>query len=194
MIRRPPRSTRTDTRFPYTTLFRSNPGCAVLACAPDRRAGPAARGRDAACPGEVQILRQAAGGGPILTSREEGADQGVEAARRFQVRDVADTVENVRLDASWQAERVADRQDAVGAAPDDLHRHGKGRQTVAINMALPFAGKVGGEDALDAAPQPRNPARRQRVAHHRRRAPRRTGEQPPQLLPDRKSTRLNSSH
>src|SRR3546814_8777420 len=26
MIRRPPRSTRTDTRFPYTTLFRSMPG------------------------------------------------------------------------------------------------------------------------------------------------------------------------
>src|SRR3546814_9919139 len=25
MIRRPPRSTRTDTRFPYTTLFRSSP-------------------------------------------------------------------------------------------------------------------------------------------------------------------------
>src|SRR3546814_11971321 len=29
MIRRPPRSTRTDTRFPYTTLFRSR--AAVLA-------------------------------------------------------------------------------------------------------------------------------------------------------------------
>src|SRR3546814_7889851 len=26
MIRRPPRSTRTDTLFPYTTLFRSGPG------------------------------------------------------------------------------------------------------------------------------------------------------------------------
>src|SRR3546814_1602796 len=26
MIRRPPRSTRTDTRFPYTTLFRSGGG------------------------------------------------------------------------------------------------------------------------------------------------------------------------
>src|SRR3546814_9409863 len=26
MIRRPPRSTRTDTRFPYTTLFRSKGG------------------------------------------------------------------------------------------------------------------------------------------------------------------------
>src|SRR3546814_15133675 len=27
MIRRPPRSTRTDTLFPYTTLFRSHVGC-----------------------------------------------------------------------------------------------------------------------------------------------------------------------
>src|SRR3546814_19302257 len=27
MIRRPPRSTRTDTLFPYTTLFRSSGGC-----------------------------------------------------------------------------------------------------------------------------------------------------------------------
>src|SRR3546814_9636021 len=27
MIRRPPRSTRTDTLFPYTTLFRSHPRC-----------------------------------------------------------------------------------------------------------------------------------------------------------------------
>src|SRR3546814_10958363 len=34
MIRRPPRSTRTDTLFPYTTLFRSDPdfqssGCSI---------------------------------------------------------------------------------------------------------------------------------------------------------------------
>src|SRR3546814_3137107 len=29
MIRRPPRSTRTDTLFPYTTLFRSSDGVAV---------------------------------------------------------------------------------------------------------------------------------------------------------------------
>src|SRR3546814_20908902 len=27
MIRRPPRSTRTDTLFPYTTLFRSSAAC-----------------------------------------------------------------------------------------------------------------------------------------------------------------------
>src|SRR3546814_1848425 len=30
MIRRPPRSTRTDTLFPYTTLFRSTGNCAKL--------------------------------------------------------------------------------------------------------------------------------------------------------------------
>src|SRR3546814_6989724 len=35
MIRRPPRSTRTDTRVPYTTLFRSEPDVA----AQRRRAG-----------------------------------------------------------------------------------------------------------------------------------------------------------
>src|SRR3546814_1227524 len=29
MIRRPPRSTRTDTLFPYTTLFRSDDGLAI---------------------------------------------------------------------------------------------------------------------------------------------------------------------
>src|SRR3546814_7405620 len=29
MIRRPPRSTRTDTLFPYTTLFRSPPLCVI---------------------------------------------------------------------------------------------------------------------------------------------------------------------
>src|SRR3546814_19714027 len=31
MIRRPPRSTRTDTLFPYTTLFRSLPPPSILA-------------------------------------------------------------------------------------------------------------------------------------------------------------------
>src|SRR3546814_15614120 len=30
MIRRPPRSTRTDTLFPYTTLFRSRPDVIIL--------------------------------------------------------------------------------------------------------------------------------------------------------------------
>src|SRR3546814_20706625 len=32
MIRRPPRSTRTDTLFPYTTLFRSIAQCLIQSC------------------------------------------------------------------------------------------------------------------------------------------------------------------
>src|SRR3546814_13710839 len=40
MIRRPPRSTRTDTLFPYTTLFRSRPH---LGGSRQRGGGPAGR-------------------------------------------------------------------------------------------------------------------------------------------------------
>src|SRR3546814_15846638 len=35
MIRRPPRSTRTDTLFPYTTLFRSEAAAVAQRCAGD---------------------------------------------------------------------------------------------------------------------------------------------------------------
>src|SRR3546814_8744108 len=45
MIRRPPRSTRTDTLFPYTTLFRSDVRDPVLH-GPDRIAAVALRGGD----------------------------------------------------------------------------------------------------------------------------------------------------
>src|SRR3546814_4993136 len=37
MIRRPPRSTRTDTLFPYTTLFRAGPASVALCHAQDLR-------------------------------------------------------------------------------------------------------------------------------------------------------------
>src|SRR3546814_21194954 len=46
MIRRPPRSTRTDTLFPYTTLFRSS---RRRAHAPRRRHGPIVRSCALAC-------------------------------------------------------------------------------------------------------------------------------------------------
>src|SRR3546814_4404348 len=49
MIRRPPRSTRTDTLFPYTTLFRSKLGFyTVMGVHPGRQTRTAGgRGRDA---------------------------------------------------------------------------------------------------------------------------------------------------
>src|SRR3546814_4426755 len=61
MIRRPPRSTRTDTLFPYTTLFRSicrqthDARCSI-AIRPDNEAAPGRAGRDR--------RRSAAGGAP----------------------------------------------------------------------------------------------------------------------------------
>src|SRR3546814_5040996 len=49
MIRRPPRSTRTDTLFPYTTLFRSHPDRALPArIRPFAGAAPPADARPAA--------------------------------------------------------------------------------------------------------------------------------------------------
>src|SRR3546814_10636471 len=41
MIRRPPRSTRTDTLFPYTTLFRSRSDCRSGRGRPNAGHGPA---------------------------------------------------------------------------------------------------------------------------------------------------------
>src|SRR3546814_10302374 len=66
MIRRPPRSTRTDTRFPYTTLFRSR------SFSRTRRAGRKRRCRGAA--EEAQEPHQRFG------NPGEGSGQG--AARR----------------------------------------------------------------------------------------------------------------
>src|SRR3546814_5710109 len=62
MIRRPPRSTRTDTLFPYTTLFRSCRAGAALPgrrCRSDRggRGGRRGRARAGWCPPEAGVHR-----------------------------------------------------------------------------------------------------------------------------------------
>src|SRR3546814_17803176 len=54
MIRRPPRSTRTDTLFPYTTLFRSRPACR-------HRHEPAPKGHEARDPPRALPNSQAKG-------------------------------------------------------------------------------------------------------------------------------------
>src|SRR3546814_16835791 len=60
MIRRPPRSTRTDTLFPYTTLFRSRSAASARGTARGNRADAVGRGDHGrgACAGGA-----AAGGG-----------------------------------------------------------------------------------------------------------------------------------
>src|SRR3546814_11301585 len=54
MIRRPPRSTRTDTLFPYTTLFRSCAWC-VIPSSPLCPPRPWARKRSGSKDGKVVI-------------------------------------------------------------------------------------------------------------------------------------------
>src|SRR3546814_7367226 len=61
MIRRPPRSTRTDTLFPYTTLFRSFPEPSRVARSLRHAAAPARRPR-ARCRTGGPLGRPQAGG------------------------------------------------------------------------------------------------------------------------------------
>src|SRR3546814_7635455 len=60
MIRRPPRSTRTDTLFPYTTLFRSSPSSLAARSARGDGAGPLSP-----CQGQ-KILRHRASAGAAI--------------------------------------------------------------------------------------------------------------------------------
>src|SRR3546814_16361231 len=71
MIRRPPGSTRTDTRFPYTTLFRSavEPGAVALA----RHAKALHRGL---------ILIDEIGEGCVLADRRYDAEVGEDIVAR----------------------------------------------------------------------------------------------------------------
>src|SRR3546814_13331778 len=74
MTRRPPRSTRTDTLFPYTTLFRSN----RMGCLPDDRPalaqdlGVARRAAPEAAPGAAKVeqhpCHHAVGAGDLVAA------------------------------------------------------------------------------------------------------------------------------
>src|SRR3546814_7263376 len=76
MIRRPPRSTRTDTLFPYTTLFRSTAqGMVAAAGAGTRRAGDArVCARAGADHRQVRARRTAAGGDRDHRSEEHTSE------------------------------------------------------------------------------------------------------------------------
>src|SRR3546814_20647032 len=91
MIRRPPRSTRTDTLFPYTTLFRScvaAPASCAAAC--DDAVEPAASGVGAAVgagisrtatEGACSALRSGAVHGRAGTARRSTVDSGAGISR-----------------------------------------------------------------------------------------------------------------
>src|SRR3546814_20256990 len=87
MIRRPPRSTRTDTLFPYTTLFRSKAvGADIdrLAIAHRTEAGMEIDAGQPLGAGRHMLLQDAADGvvrpGRLLAAEEQSVRMGVLAA------------------------------------------------------------------------------------------------------------------
>src|SRR3546814_14612896 len=124
MIRRPPRSTRTDTRFPYTTLFRS-PLCG-RGCAEDRKP----EGHDRA---RAALLEQ--GDRPRAEGRRACTDLG---AWQFDARAGEASVEHIgrRHPEPGKPDRTADRirpgQCSERAGPLlsvlDLKRFGQGHR------------------------------------------------------------------
>src|SRR3546814_17062952 len=98
MIRRPPRSTRTDTLFPYTTLFR-----------------PAAIGRrDAAGDRRVDHFETLGGGGLLHPPRRRDVDGGAIEEQRIRLR----RAEHLALiDALHMLARRHNRADRNGPRP-----------------------------------------------------------------------------
>src|SRR3546814_18692458 len=103
MIRRPPRSTRTDTLFPYTTLFRSVDHAAEAARpggVDDRRRDRAAiEGRDVAADQHPVIGDDDAGGRIELTeaAKHPGGKIGRASCRERVCQDVSISVVAVLL-------------------------------------------------------------------------------------------------
>src|SRR3546814_11477784 len=109
MIRRPPRSTRTDTLFPYTTLFRSDLAGDFLRLVE----------ADVADAGRLVMLDDLAGEKAIddrtaLAADKEEADS---LARRLQFeRLVARGLDDVRVERAGQPAVAVEDQQQVGVA------------------------------------------------------------------------------
>src|SRR3546814_14225144 len=86
MIRLPPRSTRTDTLFPYTTLFRSDHDLAGLRPAErgDQRHGQDQQRQQRAQARDQQLAAGAEGQHDLVGLREQPREQVLERLRRSE--------------------------------------------------------------------------------------------------------------
>src|SRR3546814_3892914 len=133
MIRRPPRSTRTDTRFPYTTLFRSLAAALEEAVGDQRILANARHGAAGAAHADRPILddRMIVAGagratheGDVAAQPEElGAQAGAEALARVKA-GVARVVGDLVADAGEQRRALlrADQQRSAALDVGDLDR------------------------------------------------------------------------
>src|SRR3546814_3769164 len=125
MIRRPPRSTRTDTLFPYTTLFRAGGGAGIRKAARQLQGGeladlgPALDGDAAAAcvDAEHHAVREGAAGlahQARVLYRHGAEDDTPDAERQpaLDRRHVADAAAELHR----QVDRGEDRLDQIGRA------------------------------------------------------------------------------
>src|SRR3546814_9353899 len=121
MIRRPPRSTRTDTLFPYTTLFRSARGRGDIS---DRnhqladRAAVAELGDRLAAVGEREAFGDARSDLALLPQLEQPRDIGAVALRLARDEGAPEDAGDVAALEQRQVERQA--RDARGEADDEI--------------------------------------------------------------------------
>src|SRR3546814_19708945 len=125
MIRRPPRSTRTDTPFPYTTLFRSPGGSRLRPPGADlstavRREYPAPEQGRQIGHGKAQTAGVESGGedrrgcGSGRTRRKAGGGGTRRDARRRSARREAPNRKRPRHAPRWAERRVGKKRDRKG--------------------------------------------------------------------------------
>src|SRR3546814_4791651 len=107
MIRRPPRSTRTDTLFPYTTLFRSPSQCSSR---PMRRSGAAPASR----PGQEGVDPAKPHGFPAATDYDRRRNRAGAAAPRIVLTSLPETGMPIN-------NRIADFHDEMTEWRRDFH-------------------------------------------------------------------------
>src|SRR3546814_18614357 len=108
MIRRPPRSTRTDTLFPYTTLFRS---------ARARPSSPHVRARDPYAPNHQYGVDPAASAMRLTGQRQR---HNASAADYTEAGNSSDLINRGRGKRRWEVS---------GFAHQEGRRSGRGRET-----------------------------------------------------------------
>src|SRR3546814_209146 len=122
MIRRPPRSTRTDTLFPYTTLFRSRRNCGVEARGQIDRRGAA---------GPITAIAADRDAGRYARTARIGAAIAADTrGRRGQIAGVERTRQHI------------DRRGAAAAVAASTTVGGKDVDSEQVAAALTLAGRI----------------------------------------------------
>src|SRR3546814_2498671 len=120
MIRRPPRSTRTDTLFPYTTLFRSPPpislpsGGDAIAASLQLQAPERALGRLGADQGNGQCGKRRRGGGTPVRGERRAEVRGGGGRLRVERDDAVDPAFEPLLEVRLRQLPALARSDQVG--------------------------------------------------------------------------------